>query len=369
MNVQLCFRCLAAAACLAAGLALTGCGMQAAPQPPSLNLPNPVVDLSAERTGDQVTLAWTMPKKTTDKVVLQNKIAVRICRQQQPGPCTEAGSLTLAPGAAGSFTDVLPAALANGSPRLLTYYVELKNRKSRSAGPSNAATVLAGQAPSLVTGLTATVAKRGVMLHWEPVAEARRSAVRLQRTQVSTAPPQKPSGGLLAPTPAPLKQNLLVASDARPGPPERALDESIQFGQVYEYRAQRVALIEAGGKSLELDGPLSPPVRVDAQDVFPPAVPSGLAAVANVPSDGAAASIDLSWLPDTDPDLAGYVVYRREGQGDWLRISPVQPVAGPAFRDAGVTPGHTYGYAVSAISQSGHESLRSAEASETVPAQ
>lgn len=369
MNVQLCIRGLAAAACLSACLALTGCGLQAAPQPPSLNLPNPVVDLSAVRTGDQVALAWTMPKKTTDKVILQNKITVRICRQELHGPCVEAGSLTLAPGAAGTFTDVLPGALASGSPRLLSYYVELRNRKSRSAGPSNAAAVLAGQAPAPVTGLIATLARRGVMLRWEPVAEATRSAVRLQRTQVSAAPAQKPSNGLLSPAAAPLQQNLLVASDAQPGPPDRALDESIQFGQVYEYRAQRVTRIEADGKTLELDGPLSAPVQVDAQDVFPPAVPSGLAAVANAPSAGVPASIDLSWLPDADPDLAGYAVYRREGQGDWLRISPAQPVAGPAFRDTGVTPGHTYSYAVTAISQSGHESARSGEASETVPTQ
>ena len=193
------------------------------------------------------------------------------------------------------------------------------------------------------------------------------SAVRLERTLLSPAP-AKPSGDLLAPPPAPTEQNLLVAADAQPGPPDRALDKTVQFGQVYQYRAQRVARVALNGRTLELDGPLSAPVRVDVQDIFPPAVPTGLAAVANAPADGAPASIDLSWLPGAEPDLAGYAVYRREGSGPWQRISSAQPVAGPAFHDAHVEPGRTYTYAVSAISLSGHESARSAPAQETVPA-
>ncbi len=47
---------------------LAGCGMPGAPQPPSLNLPIPVNDLSAVRTGGEVALTWTMPTKTTAKV-------------------------------------------------------------------------------------------------------------------------------------------------------------------------------------------------------------------------------------------------------------------------------------------------------------
>jgi fibronectin type 3 domain-containing protein len=89
--------------------------------------------------------------------------------------------------------------------------------------------------------------------------------------------------------------------------------------------------------------------------------------VATAGDSSESASIDLSWLPVTEADLAGYAVFRREGDGEWQRISPAQPVVGPAFHDADVKPGHTYRYAVSAIDQGGHESARSAEAAETVP--
>jgi fibronectin type 3 domain-containing protein len=78
-------------------------------------------------------------------------------------------------------------------------------------------------------------------------------------------------------------------------------------------------------------------------------------------------SIDLSWKANTDTDLAGYAVYRREGDGPWQRISTAEPVVGPAFHDAHVRPGQAYRYAVTALDQTGHESGRSAEAEETAP--
>jgi fibronectin type 3 domain-containing protein len=92
-----------------------------------------------------------------------------------------------------------------------------------------------------------------------------------------------------------------------------------------------------------------------------------LAAVATAAGAGTEASIDLSWQPGTETDLAGYAVYRREGDNAWQRISPAEPLIAPAFRDKQIQPGHTYRYAVSAIDQGGHESARSAEAEETVP--
>jgi hypothetical protein len=181
----------------------------------------------------------------------------------------------------------------------------------------------------------------------------------------------------MAPQPEPVEQNLLVdscAPEARLGLC-RALDKEIRFGQTYEYRAQRVARIPVDKQTLELAGSLSAPVRVEALDIFPPAVPTGLAAVATTSENAAQPAalnapqnaIDLSWQPVTDPDLAGYIVYRREGHAAGQRISPAEPLVPPAFHDTQIQPGHTYRYAVSAIGQNGHESARSAETEESVP--
>lgn len=400
---------LAASVLITVGLGafgLLGCGTPGAPLPPSLNLPDPVTDLSAARTGNSVTLTWTMPAKNTDKLKLKNEIQVHICRREGDGPCTQAGQasnqdLTLKPGADGVFTETLPTSLATGTPRKLTYFVELKNRKGRSAGLSNEADILAGQAPPPVVGLAAEVRKQGVVLHWSADtghadSSGASTVIRLHRKLITAAPKPQGQTGLLAPEPEPLEKSLLVEA---PDPTSRTIDKDIRLGQVYEYRAQRVIRVAlpdtarpatpqsgqiqsaftqggsaqvptaASTHSLELPGPLSDPIRVDAADIFPPEIPTGLAAVATQTGTEAAPeiSIDLSWKANTDSDLAGYAVYRREANVPWQRISPPQPVVGPAFHDAHVRPGQTYRYTVTALDQTGHESGRSIEAVETAP--
>ena len=351
-----------AAVALAFCAVLSGCGTPGAPQPPSLNLPDPVADLSATRAGDQVTLHWTNPARNTDHTALKSNVTARVCRSEGKGPCNTVGSdQSVTAGKPGSFAETLPPTLSSEEPRPLSYFVELSNSKGRSAGLSNPATVLAGRAPGPVVGLKAALYRDGVVLSW--TADGERRAVRLQRKLLS-APEQKAHEGLLPPTPQPVEQNLMVEAT---GENSHAIDKTVQFGEKYEYRAQRVSSVDVNGSHLELLGELSPPVDVEVENVFPPTVPSGLAAVATAGQGDASPSIDLSWQPDTEADLAGYIVYRREQGGEWQRISRPAPVVEPAFHDAQVEAGHTYQYAVSAVSKSGHESARSAETQESVP--
>jgi hypothetical protein len=247
-----------------------------------------------------------------------------------------------------------------GAPRVVRFYVEAVNRNQRSAGPSNGAPILAGEAPAPLERLTAEVRKGGVVLHW--TSGDAKDAVRLHRRLLNPPAKKNDDGPLGAPRER-VTQDLLLEHDTGV-----ALDKDIRFGQAYEYRAQRVARVDADGEMRELAGALSAPVTVEAQDVFPPAVPAGLAAVATAATEGVPASIDLSWQPDAEPDVAGYHVYRREGEGAWKRISGERPVMGPAFHDIDVLAGHAYTYAVSAVDMRGNESARSAEDSETVPA-
>lgn len=339
--------------------------------PPSLNLPAPVTDLSATRTGEHVRLTWTMPTKNTDKLLIKDKVQVRVCRKQtDASECTPAGSLERDAGASVDVSQELPEQLATGMPRSLIYYVELLNKNGRSAGLSNAAVVPAGEAPSAVHGLDAQIQKVGVVLHWNAALDGpETTTIRLQRKLLTTSTPAtaEPAKNPLATPPEPEQQNLIV--EVKDRAQVGAIDKNITFGHIYEYRAQRVLCVQVGGKTMELDGPLSEPVRVEAKDVFPPAAPKGLAAVAVVAANSAPAGVDLDWEPNTETDLAGYIVYRREKGGDWERISPTVPLVGPGYHDARVETGHSYEYSVTAVDQNGHESLHSDSAQELVPNQ
>src|SRR6202012_1355424 len=98
-----------------------GCGSVGPPHPPSLNLPTPVLNLSAVRIANSVHLAWTMPTRTTDHVALQHPVKVQVCRALENGPCANVGSVSVEPGKEGAYTDELPGDLCQGSDGLLWY--------------------------------------------------------------------------------------------------------------------------------------------------------------------------------------------------------------------------------------------------------
>jgi hypothetical protein len=343
--------------------AMVGCGAPAAPAPPSLNLPTPAVNLSAVRIGDSVRLAWTMPTRTTDHLPLRHPVKVQICRGIDNGPCTNTGTLSLAPGVAGTYTDVLPSDLSRQPDRLLRYEVALQNHAGKSAGPSNPAYSAAGSSPAAVTALTSQVRQDGVLLGWKPVPESGHSILfRIERLQLTVPAPQEVRSSPLAPS-SPSPSQTLVVHGRDGEDPGHAIDTSALFNQRYRYVVERVASLDLAGRSVEVQGVPSEAVEVTTTDVFPPAVPQGLVAVA----DSAAGAIDLSWTPDSDSDLAAYRVYRREVQGSL----PAQRVASvgveTSFRDTALQPEHAYAYSVSAVDQSGNESKRSPEVEETLP--
>jgi hypothetical protein len=354
-----------------AGLALAlyvgfaGCGTPGAPQPPSLNLADPVADLAATRAGNNVTLTWTMTKRNTDKTAVKAGATTRICRREGAGECKPiAGVEAVTPGKSGTYTETLPDALASGEPRPVSYGVELLNKRGRSAGLSNMPMVLAGAAPGAIADLKAEVRKQGVVLNW--TADGETVPVRLERRLLTPPAAKAAHEGPLPAVPEPVHQLFLVEKGVEQG---RAIDESAHFSESYEYRAQRVARVEVDGKVLELAGELSAPLEVDVKDVFPPAVPTGLVAVSSAGGEGVGPSIDLNWQPNTDADLAGYIIYRREHDGQWQQVSPAMASVEPAFHDAQVRPGHSYEYAVSALGKNGRQSERSAAAQESVPQQ
>jgi hypothetical protein len=79
--------------------------------------------------------------------------------------------------------------------------------------------------------------------------------------------------------------------------------------------------------------------------------------------------VSLSWSANTEPDLLGYLVYRREPPA----LNPVRlteaPVQTTTFTDRAVRAGATYLYTVTAVDRSSHrnESAPSSEVVVTLP--
>ena len=129
-----------------------------------------------------------------------------------------------------------------------------------------------------------------------------------------------------------------------------------------------VALVGVTGCGNETPSPLAP------EDTVPPALVTELEAFVHV---GNSPNVSLHWKPGTEPDLAGYRVYRSEiryASGTTKRgTSRVEAleldvVTTPTFVDENVIVGESYRYAVTAIDAAGNESPRTFMAVVVAPA-
>ena len=106
-------------------------------------------------------------------------------------------------------------------------------------------------------------------------------------------------------------------------------------------------MFKEGGTIAESEG--SQPYEVIPRDTFPPARPQGLTALYT------AGAVELVWTANSEKDLAGYYVYRREN-GEQPKKLNKELLRTPILRDASVAPGHIYFYQVTAVDLSNNES-------------
>jgi len=330
-------------------LAATGCGQPGLPMPPSLNLPAPVTNLTAQRTGDTITLRWSMPKETTDKQPLKNPVPVEIWLQQIPSATSKSSAQRIEsrpyiPGAPAEFTYTLPA------DRILhhvdAFTVRLLNANSRTAGDSNPAYVLDMPAIPPPTALTAVYTRAGVRLNWSQqlLPDATNESILVHRI-LTTPPTQKQKSALV------LDTYLNVSGD-----PGVALDPTAVPNAEYSYSLQRTTHSTYAAVKIETLSVSTNAITVSTKDTFPPAQPTGLAAVLLN-----ASTIDLSWNPNTEPDLAGYLVYRHADNSADVKVTAA-PVTTPDYRDAIAAPqsGQHLCWSIVAVDTTGNQSQPSA---------
>ena len=354
-------------------LLLASCAQTGPPLPPSLELPKPPTDLRASRKGNRVTLNWSEPIRTTDRQSVRYLGPTLICRSLEPEITTCGNFAAMLPAPASVFaapqksrgtrsglprpapqtyTDVLPPAMQQQDPSVeVTYAVEVLNRNARGAGLSNRVHV-----PAVVTlpppgDLAAELTGDGVVLTWTSPGESHTPGVqhryRLYRRDESSG-------------------KDAIAGEVPLGEPGPAhfTDSTFEWEKTYLYRITAVSIVKRSDSEVQVEGDDTPPVSVIAHDVFPPSVPAGLQAAYS--GEGQKPFIDLIWAPITNADLAGYNVYRGDGNGPAVKLNS-ELVKSPAYRDSAVGSGKTYTYSVSAVDVRGNESQRSEATSESVP--
>jgi len=333
---------------------LAGCAQIGAPVPPSLELPKPVNDLRAARKGEKVLLTWTAPTRITDGETIRHLGSTRVCRSLQVPIKQCATVVKEIPPTAGkgavSYSDQVPASLLRPEADALAgYEVEVLNSGGRSAGLSNQITVPLFPTLSPPQKLTGQVTPQGVLLQWEwpanvPQASSLEFHLRIYRRDENG------------------KTESRVA-DVGLRDEAKLLDQGMEWEHAYSYRATFVS-VSSENSELEVEGDDSLDVKVFVHDVFPPVAPSGLQAVFS--SVGQPNFIDLTWSPNTEAELAGYNVYRREEGGPAVKINS-ELAKIPTYRDRDIQPGKKYFYSVAAVDLRGNESAYSDEASESVP--
>lgn len=387
MNLARHFTCTFLTLALAGSLA--GCASIGAPVPPSLELPKPPADLHAERKGDHVYLFWTPSERTTDRQTVRHPGQIRICRSlvavmsECDSPVAEVppgvGIIQTAASKSrgrdrrqASFVDTLPKDFEQqNATRLATYAVEALNLHARSAGLSNQVRVPLAPTLPPPANIRTEVTPDGVVLTWECATLEEKPGVhfidRIYRRSVDRG------------------TDVRLADVECSG---RFEDRSVEWEKAYEYRIVVVTSVhldstgqpcpsrermerqqapseDSGcGNVASVEGDDSTPQEVFTKDVYPPAVPGGLQAVYS--GVGQKPFVDLLWAPDTDADLAGYNVYRKEDMGRFAKIN-AELVKTPSLRDLNIVAGKTYHYSVSAVDLRGNESARSEETSESIP--
>jgi Fibronectin type III domain len=351
------------AALLSALVALfAGCGVQAPPLPPRVQIPQEIKDLRAAQVGRTLEITFTMPSLAIDGELLTKPVQIDIFRAvspagQKPAPpdtsATPWLSLTsrqlpryVRAGKVDYPFQISPQDFRQQQGSIFAFAVVAFTRgfrgHPRKSAPSNLAQATLIDVTQPVTDLAVKTTQTALLLTWAQPAET-----------LTGLPPSHLSGYRVyqSKTGKPGSFHLLGQADST-----HFEDRNFQFGRQYYFR---VSALTAKDGTLAESEP-STPTGVTPRDIFPPPVPSGLTAV------NAAGAVDLLWNAVSASDLAGYNVYRSTLGGPYERINK-QLVPTPIFHDSSVAPGQQYQYAVTAVDDAGNESQKSADASVTTP--
>lgn len=267
------------------------------------------------------------------------------------GPSGPTGT-TGSSGPAGSVVPVTDETVPAPAPTFLAedaaapkrYYIVVGVTRGGQYGRAAIATAVPlSPTTSATSAPVITYDERSTTIRWTPAGDAR--------------VPEPPAGDLLPSRPLmpiapPTRYDVFAvtrdapATDATPvavnGEPVAATElvvPDVRFGVERCFVVRPVDTVSG----VAVRGPVSTPACDTPRDTFAPAAPQQLAAIAG------AGNISLIWEPNTEPDLAGYIVLRGDASGDRLTPLTPSPIRETTFRDTNVQPGTRYVYAIVAV--------------------
>jgi len=340
---------------------LIGCASPRPPLPPSLKLPEVVSDLTASRVGDAVTLRWTTPSRTTDKLLIVGPVEAEICRSTPtttPSIMAKSGSGTVSgvaqgaakstvtapcspvvqrvqvtPGASQQVLDPLPTALTAGPARLIAYRMQLRNAAGRTAGASTAAFTASGPAPQSVEELRGRATKAGIVLEWRPEAiglgaasQTGAGAIELDRTILQ--PATTPTTATTATTSIAKATTAATATTSAAASSGSARKAGLT-GAAKEPLEERLRVDNSSASAADAGGTIDRTVQIGdsyrytAQRVRMVTVDEQKLEIRSVPSVGVTVSMQDVFPPDAPVDLVAI-------PGLASRLSGVETAAGQA---------------------------------------
>ncbi len=364
-------------------LSFFACGKKGPLLPPLVRAPQKAEGVAVAQSGAKILITWKNPLRYTDGTDLVSAPAVEIWVLEQPkavappaavspgvpapekgtpggkpkpdrpGPRTKVSAkdfgskaklavtlagdrmaeyLTDKGNAAGGFTYAYPLSGKKPGDTALLFSLRIKDSRGRASEFSEPAAIEPGIVPLPPDGLEAATVEEGVALSWKApaanidgTAPAAVSGYRIFR-RVKDGPP--------------------VLANEKPVKELRYVDHKAEMGVPLSY-VVRAATAEAGPLRESED---SAPVEIVARDTFPPAPPKGTMPVVG------RGFIALSWEANTEKDLAGYRIRRREeGAGESVLLT-AGPIIENAFQDTTVAPGRRYQYLLTAVDGAGNES-------------
>jgi len=331
---------------------LFGCGVQGTPHPPRLERPAKITDLSVVQIGQSLEIYFSLPQQTTDGERLTKPLEIEILRAVAP-PGT---GLSMLPEPEVWTRLIREEWLPYAQNNNVSYSVHLTERefhdwrgqtlvvgvrtltrgfrhRALESDPSNFVDVPIYDVSEPIGSVQGVVTEKAVEVQFpaptrtlsgEPIHDL--AGYRIYRSSTGRA----------------ASYELLGETATSP-----YRDRQFEFGHDYYYQVR--AVFGKPGHLAMSDA--SPAVKVTPRDVFPPAPPQGLLTIYS------AGAVELVWTANTEADLGGYNVYRREDQTA-QRVNK-ELLRTPIFRDTTAAPGKTLIYYVTAVDLSGNESKAS----------